>query len=269
MCNTRIILSSALIVAILAASARNAVAQVGIVPHLSLRSAPLTDDEFRLPVSEGERAEMDALIEQLGSPEFLEREVAQEAVIEIGVKAFARLRRAYHTVDDFEVRARICDIVEASYFKHHLLDRNGFLGIELSMWPITHDDDERIPKDHVGIGVQRVMHGLAAARDGVLQEDVIIAIDGHPIAHAAAFGQIIRQAGAGAELTLTILRSGRELPVPVEVTLGARPLENFNQRRYREQLLAVRDRFATWWVVYFRQFPPKPGDGAPPASANP
>jgi Do/DeqQ family serine protease len=61
-----------------------------------------------------------------------------------------------------------------------------------------------------GIIVNSVAPGSAAERAGIRQGDVIIALDGSPVNETNAFRNRIASSGPGAQVTLTVLRDGRE-----------------------------------------------------------
>ena len=59
-----------------------------------------------------------------------------------------------------------------------------------------------------------------AAKAGLLQDDVILQVNGQPLREAGALQQAVLQAAPGDALTLTIRRDGRERRL--KVTLGVR-----------------------------------------------
>ncbi|MBI4717772.1 MAG: PDZ domain-containing protein [Planctomycetes bacterium] len=221
-------------------------------------AAPVTDDEFRVPLDEATAREIDALIPLLGVPLYAERERATERLKELGIKTFARLREAHRVADDPEVQWRIEQIVEDAYFEEYVFGRNGFLGITQNarLFP-SHEEDPRIREGHVGIMVESVHQNTAAARGGLRQGDVIIAFDGEPLKASPRpteeFGNRIRSRAPGTRVVLTVLRDTftREL----EVTLGRCPPEmvkSGNIQAVAQRYWAVRDRFVVWWTRYFR-----------------
>lgn len=87
-------------------------------------------------------------------------------------------------------------------------DRGGFLGVEIS-------------ETARGVVVRSVVEGSPAADAGIELRDVVLEFDGVEIESADALADLITDAGAGAEVEITLLRSGSE--VTVGVVLGARP----------------------------------------------
>lgn len=209
------------------------------------------------PVDEQLAAQINSALAMLGSPSFKEREAATSRLIEIGPQAFSRLRTAYDESDELEVRLRIETIVREAYFRFHVFERNGFLGISQNRIPVVSDDDERIQPGHVGIKVQNVIKDTAAERAELKKGDVIIALDGEPITVSGVqatvvFGESIRVRRPGARLTLTVLRGPNDLEV--EVTLGSRPrLYYRNQGLVTQMLDHFRQQFGGFWVKHFRQ----------------
>ncbi|MFQ5590036.1 MAG: PDZ domain-containing protein [Phycisphaerae bacterium] len=225
---------------------------------------PGVGEEFQLPLDDETAAEIDMLVPQLSSPEFNRRERASARLTEVGAPAFARLRHAYHASDDLEVRLRIEDIVRQAYINHHVFERFGFLGIRRKMDPgLTHGDDPRIPKGHVGIGIDAVLEETAAARAGLQADDVIIALNGSTFQGDAVmafqeFAKSIRESGAGVKVVLTILRSDHVMET--DVVLGRMPRDSISQITGLQELYdAAMNELDHWWFRNFRK-----GSQSPP-----
>ncbi|MHC4698202.1 MAG: PDZ domain-containing protein [Planctomycetota bacterium] len=220
----------------------------------------VTDAEFHLPLDDETAAEVDRLIPLLSSPEFTRREQATTRLTEIGAPAFARLRVAYHRSDDLEVLLRIERIVREGYMTRHVFARFGFLGIRRKRGPgPTHGDDPRIREGHTGIVIGTVLEDTAAARAGLQPDDVIIAADGshfHGDAILAfqSFAKGIREGGAGARVSFTVLRS--DDTKQIDAILGPAPREGINQVAGLEELyVAAGKRLEIWWYRHFRNPP--------------
>ncbi len=209
------------------------------------------------PVDEQLAGQISSTLALLGSPSFKEREAATTRLIEIGPKAFSRLRAAYGDSDELEVRLRIETLVREAYFRFHVYERNGFLGISQARIPVMQDDDERIAPGNVGIKVRNVIRDTAAERAELKEGDVIIALDGEPLTMSGVqatvvFGESIRVRRPGARLTLTILRGRNDLEV--EVTLGSRPKAYYRSQGLVSQMLHHFQRqFGVFWVKHFRR----------------
>ncbi len=231
-------------------------------PDVELESG----EDFQRPHDEKLASEIATLISQLGSPHFTERETATSRLIKIGPPASAQLRTAYHGTEQLEARLLIERIVHESYLNHHVYDRNAFLGIQQRRFPITHDDDARIQKGHVGIQVGRVIEGTAAEKVELQAMDVIIALDEEPISAvdvqvAQAFGELIRVRGPGTPVVLTVLRGSDQFDV--EVTLGARPKRYYDrgQGLVFEMFERSRRQFRVFWDQRFGSLPAQqPGE---------
>ncbi|GAF92579.1 unnamed protein product, partial [marine sediment metagenome] len=119
------------------------------------------------------------LVSRLGSAVFDERQDATERLLEMGSRAYAVLAREYRASDDYEVRLRIQDIVTRCFFRENLFGRNGFLGVGLNV--LSHAMDERVPVNHSGVEIIRVVEGTAADRAELRSGDLIVAIDEEPL----------------------------------------------------------------------------------------
>jgi hypothetical protein len=227
----------------------------------------VTDEELHLPLGDAEARRIDDRLVELGAPEFSRRERARNDLVRIGAPALAKLRDAYRTSTDLDVRLSLEDIIRNVFLNHHLLDTNGFLGISQRQSPVTSAHDPRVPPGGVGIVVDRVLPDTAAERFGVQENDMIIRLDGEPNPiprrgfGRGDFGEAIRRRGPGTRVALTIVRGGQTFELEVE--LGRRPEYYYaDQREFRTDLHEVRERFAIWWDKFVR--PPDPDEGADP-----
>lgn len=73
-------------------------------------------------------------------------------------------------------------------------------------------------KENKGVAVYRVSLGGAAERAGMKKGDVIIAFNGTPVSDSNAFRNLVAGTAPGTDVTLTILRDGREQQI--RATLG-------------------------------------------------
>ncbi len=241
-------------------------------------SAPISDEEFRLPIDPTAAASADESIRKLGSPVYKEREAATDGLIEIGAPALARLRSAYRTTDDLEVRLRIERIVRTAYLNHHVYNRSGFLGINLQPYSASTEEHPRLPQGAVGVKVGKVIPDTAAERAGLKVDDVIFEVDDEPVRGEGmqvveTFSAAIRDRGPGGRMKLTVLRGMQRLPL--DVTIGRCPEEIAKQgtvRTVSENHYKATARFPRWWDKYFLQSKDSPPDGSPaqgPANAAP
>lgn len=224
--------------------------------------APVPDEVFRASLSSSEAAEVERLIPQLGSNDYKEREAATERLALIGRGALERLRLAYLSSDDLEVRLRIEEIVHSAYLMYHVYDRYGFLGISQRRMPATSADDSRIHPGHVGIVIADITPKTGAEEAGLMKGDVIIALNGDPIKEGfnanANFGATIRRLGPSAKVTLTILRpvKRKTRQLDLEATLGRCPEDLVRKGRIGEipeKLMLSKQRFFSWWAKHFRE----------------
>lgn len=218
-----------------------------------------TGDPFELPPDKHAEDEAESFISLLSVPDYHDRERATSELIRIGIRGFRKLRDAYVTTLDPEVKWRIERIVKTAYMDDLVYDRNGFLGIQQDtrFFP-TSESDERIPVGHIGINVSKVIPDTAAWTAGVQDQDVIIMINGEPVPNmgqqsAERFGESIRTRGPGAKITLTIIRGNDE--IEIEAILGRRPKEMYNgaSEAINDMLAQARDQYDAWWKRYFVQ----------------
>ncbi len=98
--------------------------------------------------------------------------------------------------------------------------RRGMVGV--SIQPVTADIAASLSLPAVrGALVSEVQPGSPAERAGVRRGDVITAVNGTPVADYNAFRNIIARTQPGTEVTLTVVRDGREQTLSVK--LAQRP----------------------------------------------
>lgn len=93
--------------------------------------------------------------------------------------------------------------------------RRGYLGIEFASR--TDVDDAGIPCG--GAVIVRVVDGAPAQRAGIRSGDVVVEVDGVPIADATTLHERIVRGAPGQRLAVQVLRSGR-LHAPIEAVLS-------------------------------------------------
>ncbi len=224
-------------------------------------SAPYSsvdDSEFRVPLDAATGAKVDEMIRRLGSPDHAERKEATNKLTELGAKGFPRLREAYHSTEDFEVRTRIQSIVRPAFLEFHVYEHFGFLGISQSPNDTPgHDDHPLIPEGQVGIKIQNVLDNTGAERAGLQAGDIVLAVDEAPVQGIGAravqwFGRQIRRRGPGGVMALSLLRQNELLVL--QATLGRPPEQNFENGYIPDLPLMIAEaqgRFPAWWVKHF------------------
>ena len=229
-------------------------------PAATPETYTISDEEFKVPISDELAGEVDELIAQLGSHRYGVREAATTRLAEIGLPAFAQLREAYRATDELEPRLRIERIVQDAYLTHYVYSRNAFLGIQHQLASVIHSEDPRIPQGHLGIKVVEVLPNTAAEEAGVEKNDVLIALDGEPLSAktgraTAEFGESIRLRGPGTAVALTILRGPDELEIAV--VLRPRPKEYYTVpgTNVTQMLRITTQQFEVWWHAHFRTPP--------------
>jgi serine protease Do len=91
----------------------------------------------------------------------------------------------------------------------------GYLGIEFH--ELTDDQVATLHLSVHGVEVLMVDHDGPAGKAGLQPHDVIISLNGQPIASADALGRMIHDAGAGTPIVLTVQRRGRTLSVNAQL----------------------------------------------------
>jgi S1-C subfamily serine protease len=98
----------------------------------------------------------------------------------------------------------------------------GWLGVRID--EITEDNLRAYGLDAPrGVGIEGVLPGQPAARAGLQAKDVILEVDGRPVASPRDLQRAIAVAPVGSALRLGLWRGGR--PQEVTVTVGAYPEE--------------------------------------------
>jgi hypothetical protein len=223
--------------------------ELDLVPPEDERQAPVDgadEGDVNLGAADADPARVAALITQLGAPEHEKREAASTALAELCPGAFRQLARAYREIDDYETRLRIHEIVRTQYLWHILLKHKGFLGVSYQQNSATQLEDGSFV---VPIGVRP---GTAAHDAGLRDRDLIRAIDDHRFADAsdtAVFRDLIQEKGAGGKVRLEILR-GAEI-LTFEVTLRARPVEDYEGNELLDELNSRVQAYTLWWSQHF------------------
>ena len=97
------------------------------------------------------------------------------------------------------------------------IPRPGYMGVAIG----TVRDPETAKRAGImgrGIEIHEVEPGLPAAKGGLKGGDVILAVDGEKVQSPERFGQVIGATLPGQTIKVRVLRSGRELELPVTVT---------------------------------------------------
>jgi len=104
--------------------------------------------------------------------------------------------------------------------KHKEGSEKGWLGVYIQ--DITRDIREAMDlKSGRGILIRDVVEDSPADVAGIEQEDVIIEFNGKKVRDTSRFTSMVRSASPGDEVTLTIIRDGKEKTITI--TLGNRP----------------------------------------------
>lgn len=99
----------------------------------------------------------------------------------------------------------------------------GWLGVAID--EVSEEDLARLGlSEPRGVLIRRVMPGEPAEKAGVKANDVVLAVDGAPVAGPRDLQRIIAVAPVGKVVTLTVVRDGKETALPVTVGLYREPV---------------------------------------------
>lgn len=227
------------------------------------------DDLFQLPLNETLTAGIVAATAKLRSPLYADREAASRKLVEIGASAFRHLREAYRRTHDIEVRMRIEDIVQTAFYNYQVFDGNGFLGVTMQPYPNPRLPKDSLPEGRVGVYIANVLEDTAAARAGIVKEDIIVGIDGTPFEGTGnevldQLSAAIRSYRPGSSVELTLSRQGEEITIPV--ILGRCPETQARAGKVRgtsELYRKAEARFPSWWAENFKTEASRNEESAP------
>lgn len=215
--------------------------------------APLRGQTVEPPAST--RPAIEFLIRQLDDQRFSVRDRATEALAALGPEALDELVHRYRSEPCHEQKLRLRYAIESVYYRKLMAGQVGFLGVQPGVLPAVWDP--KTGKSVECVVVEGVIEDTAAAKGGLRPKDLILELDGRPIATflsapaPRAGANIPQQAGAalnpalvprqaaleaftshvkmrqpGTQLSMRVLRPG--LSRKVRVRIGQRP-EAMNQ----------------------------------------
>jgi len=193
---------------------------------------------------------LDQLVDLLGSPDYAQRQRATQILKSKDKTAAEALKRMWAGIPDHETRLRLREVAEFLFYRDALEQLGGFLGISLQA--VDHRDVSGLQEGEAAIHVVQVLPGTAAARAGVQEGDLIVAVDGERVrvtrGDASRFISLIGARPPGTQVALTFLRQS-EL-VTEDVVLGFKPLSHISEMLLpdeQERLLeAARRQFERW-----------------------
>jgi hypothetical protein len=215
-------------------------------PDDALFDQAIDDADVNLGVKDADAARVADLVAKLGDPSFEVREQASAKLAELCPGAFRQLARAYREIDDYETRLRIEEIVRDRYLWHTLLKHNGFLGVGYPP-----NGFEELPDGSIAVPLTLVSPGSAAEEAGLNVGDKVRSIDGASFSdrNNDAFRKLIQDKGAGAKIALEVVRGRRTLLI--EVTLRARPIDQYTQPELLDELNRRMQDYTMWWRQFF------------------
>ncbi len=192
-----------------------------------------------------------ALLDQLHSNDYAEREAADAALREMGTPILPYLTERYRQSEDLESQLRVQRIIEYVYFWDEVFSQNAFLGIE----HVLHNNpaDARLKENEAGIEIRRIIEGTSADRAGLQGGDLVIGVDGVRLSsgiNVSTFAEMIRTKSPGDRMEFLIFR-GTEM-MTFDIELGIRPIPMYaNRNRVPKELREHYDtqiaEFHEWW----------------------
>lgn len=161
-----------------------------------------------------------AAVSALASESYAERETAQKELLDWGrtrrEAALPIFLKLAESADDPEVRERCMSILRELVGDDYRSTFEGFIGISLSEMAVR-VPGEKLPRQ--GVNVSMVFPGTPGERDGLLVNDVIIAVNGKSWERnqllLPLFQEKIRNFKPGTRVELRVLRAGKTIEVPV------------------------------------------------------
>jgi serine protease Do len=131
----------------------------------------------------------------------------------IGINAAIASGTGSYVGYSFAIPVNIVKKVVEDYMKYGKIQR-AYLGI------YYHEVDDQFAKDKglkdiQGIYVEDLVEGGAASVSGIKKADVIIKIEGSPVNSKSEMLEVIGQHNPGDKISLTVIRDGKELVMPV------------------------------------------------------
>lgn len=94
--------------------------------------------------------------------------------------------------------------------------QRAFLGVSISELDSDYADELGVSVNQ-GVVIEKLFNGGSAQYAGLLEKDVIIAIDGEPVKTVPQLQEKVGRARVGDVVTLTVLRRGKEKDIPVQL----------------------------------------------------
>jgi hypothetical protein len=196
-----------------------------------------------------------AIIAGLASDSFKQRESAQAALLEWGMRqpeaAKDWLFQRSSQEPDPEIRRRCLAVLRELVLGDYLKQGKGYVGILMQGVPVQ---VPAMPEARFGIRVTLVVPDSPAAKAGLQPGAVIVGVDDqlwHEAAPEAAFSQWIQARQPGSEITLRLLDAGRVIDRPL--TLGRRP-ENVEQPLWPGEPLDLERKDRESRELYFKRW---------------
>lgn len=181
----------------------------------------------------------------LAADDFQAREAAQMALLDWARKSPGErapsIHAHYRGDKDPEVRIRCLAVLEELARDDYKNHGSGFIGIRMQDAWVELPGEER-PRQ--GVRITHVLPGMAAEKSGIQPGDVLLKLNGQPIAEppTESIRQSVMGLKPGTRIELELLRQAETLKL--EVTLGRRPLaaDNLMFERFPERAAEAEQR---------------------------
>lgn len=136
---------------------------------------------------------------------------AQGKVIGINTLVLERTQGLSFSIPINTVKSILPQLVERGQV------RRGFLGIETRDLTADLRGTLKLPAETRGVVVVRAERGTPAAKAGVRQSDIIIAVDSKPVTSFVQFNRLVASKAPGEKVAIQILRDGKDYTLTIEV----------------------------------------------------
>jgi len=179
---------------------------------------------WRLTVSE---QQLQQLLAELGHPRFAVREAATKRLSKLDSRHLPALVERYRSSGSYEMKRRIRCIIESMFYLDQIRGREGFLGIEILQQVLPGLTDPVTGQATQGVVVRAVKQGLAGARAGMQDHDIVVSFDRRPIPGdptPAGFVKMVSLHPPRSSVELCVLRPAK-VPGTVTLTIKGNPAE--------------------------------------------
>jgi C-terminal processing protease CtpA/Prc len=188
------------------------------------------------------------LVSQLADRSYRVREAASQKLAQADFRSVDLLIPLYKNLTQPEQKLRLRSAVEQMFVadKRSGNQPEGFVGVGHVQIYFDKTDVRGNVRTRVAAWVNNVLADSPAARGGLQNDDMILAVDGKPLDEnpETAFANRVRHTAPGAKIELTVQRGEEEKKIVIKLD---------DRRRYAttEDLIGWHDEFAAMWRQKF------------------